>query len=110
MNSSQRIGETANHSIPLEFGDRLTFAVEPPSERMYYSRVLMFTQLFMDLLFSLVLARIEAFLPALEASNSQLLQQAQNDPRSVDIEHLNREEGRYIQMVRALSCNRPEVG
>lgn len=64
----------------------------------------------MGFAFSPVLARIEAFLPAIEASNSQLLQQAENDPRSVDIEHLNREEGRYIQMVHALSYNHREAG
>ncbi|EIM92615.1 uncharacterized protein STEHIDRAFT_44322, partial [Stereum hirsutum FP-91666 SS1] len=77
LNSSQNTGEATNAPISLDFGNRATFPVEPPSE---------------------LLARIEAFLPALEASNSQLLQQAENDPRSVDIEHLNREEGRYIQM------------
>lgn len=110
LNSSQNTGEATNAPISLDFGNRATFPVEPPSERMYPPHVRGCSWLLMGLTFFLVLARIEAFLPALEASNSQLLQQAENDPRSVDIEHLNREEGRYIQMVHALSRNHREAG
>lgn len=47
-----------------------------------------------------VLSRVQAFLPALEASNSQLLQQAKDDPRSVDIEHIDDSVQQHIEMVR----------
>jgi hypothetical protein len=47
-----------------------------------------------------VLGRIQAFLPQLEASNRTLLERAQADPSSVDIENVKDGEGRYIEMVR----------
>lgn len=46
----------------------------------------------------LVLSRVQAFLPQLEASNKALLRQAQEDPSSVDIENVEGEEN-YIEMV-----------
>ncbi|GLB45178.1 putative protein with domain of unknown function (DUF4598) [Lyophyllum shimeji] len=45
-----------------------------------------------------LLARIRAFLPALEASNVELAQRAQNDPSSVDIEHVDDGAEQYIEM------------
>ncbi|KAI0764687.1 hypothetical protein C8Q74DRAFT_1283401 [Fomes fomentarius] len=61
----------------FDFGDRSTFAVEPPLE---------------------LLSRIQAFLPELAASNADLLRRARQDPSSVDIESVGAEEGRYIEM------------
>jgi hypothetical protein len=56
--------------------------------------------------FTIVLSRIHAFLPALEASNAILAQRAQADPRSVDIEHVDEGMDQYIEMVcPALSFN-----
>ncbi|KAJ2914921.1 hypothetical protein MD484_g5479, partial [Candolleomyces efflorescens] len=45
-----------------------------------------------------VLGRIQAFLPELEASNRALLERAQADPSSVDIENVKEGEARYIEM------------
>ncbi|CAL1693839.1 unnamed protein product [Somion occarium] len=61
---------------PFEFGDRKTFAVEPPSE---------------------LLCRLQSFLPELAASNAELVHRAREDPRSVDIENVE-DESRYIEM------------
>ena len=61
---------------PFDFGDRSTFPVAPPAE---------------------LLARVQAFLPELAASNADLLQRARDDPESVDIEHLGAA-GPYIEM------------
>ncbi|ETW86403.1 hypothetical protein HETIRDRAFT_17676, partial [Heterobasidion irregulare TC 32-1] len=61
----------------FDFGERKTFLVDPPTD---------------------LLSRVQAFLPALEASNSQLLQQAKNDPRSVDIEHIDDSVQQHIEM------------
>ncbi|KAH8099869.1 hypothetical protein BXZ70DRAFT_941598 [Cristinia sonorae] len=60
----------------FDFGDRSTFAIEPPSA---------------------LLSRVQAFLPELAASNAQLELQAQENPKSVDIENVNDGEA-YIQM------------
>ncbi|KAF6749273.1 hypothetical protein DFP72DRAFT_544485 [Ephemerocybe angulata] len=48
-----------------------------------------------------LLSRIQAFLPQLEASNRELLQRAQANPGSVDIEHLEPGQDGYIEMVRS---------
>ena len=47
-----------------------------------------------------VLARVQAFLPELAASNAELAARAARDPDSVDIEHLDPDSERYIEMVR----------
>ncbi|OCH92446.1 hypothetical protein OBBRIDRAFT_791325 [Obba rivulosa] len=54
----------------FDFGDRSTFPV-PPSE---------------------LLARVQAFLPQLAASNAELSRRAQEDPHSVDIENVDDDE------------------
>ncbi|KAI0741652.1 hypothetical protein C8Q80DRAFT_147415 [Daedaleopsis nitida] len=61
----------------FDFGDRTTFTVEPPLE---------------------LLSRVQAFLPELAASNTDLLRRAKEDPSSVDIEELDAEEPQYIEM------------
>lgn len=49
-----------------------------------------------------VLDRIHQFLPQMEAANADLLQRAQLNPESVDIEHLDaNNDGTYIEMVSA---------
>ncbi|GLB44665.1 putative protein with domain of unknown function (DUF4598) [Lyophyllum shimeji] len=45
-----------------------------------------------------LLSRVTAFLPALQASNALLEQRAQQDPKSVDIEHIDEGMGQYIEM------------
>ncbi|GJE89552.1 hypothetical protein PsYK624_056550 [Phanerochaete sordida] len=64
-------------SLQLDFGDRSTFMVEPPSE---------------------LLSRVQAFLPQFAASTDEIARRAQEDPDSVDIEKLMGEEDKYIQM------------
>jgi Domain of unknown function (DUF4598) len=49
--------------------------------------------------FIAVLARVQAFLPQLEASNAILTQRVQTDPKSVDIENIEEGEEQYIEMV-----------
>lgn len=47
-----------------------------------------------------VLERVHNFLPRMEAANAELLQRAQSNPESVDIEHLDdNRQGAYIEMV-----------
>ncbi|GJJ09957.1 hypothetical protein Clacol_004182 [Clathrus columnatus] len=46
-----------------------------------------------------VLSRVESFLPQLLQANTELLQQAQNDPTSVDIENISDAQEAYIEMV-----------
>ncbi|KAF8263800.1 hypothetical protein EI94DRAFT_555149 [Lactarius quietus] len=65
--------ETTPH-LSFDFGDRRTFAVEPPSE---------------------LLARVQQFLPQIEQSNEELLQR---DPRSIDMEHIEETDESVIQM------------
>ncbi|KAI9459724.1 hypothetical protein BJY52DRAFT_1148844 [Lactarius psammicola] len=60
--------------LSFDFGDRRTFAMEPPSE---------------------LLARVRQFLPQIEQSNTELLHR---DPRSIDIEHIEETDERVIQM------------
>ncbi|KAG6875770.1 hypothetical protein C0992_002446 [Termitomyces sp. T32_za158] len=47
-----------------------------------------------------ILSRVQAFLPALEASNALLSSQ---DPTHIDIEHIDSASGPYIEMVRRSS-------
>jgi hypothetical protein len=61
----------------FDFGDRSTFSVEPPTE---------------------LLARVQAFLPQLQASNEDLANRARDDPSSVDIENIDPNQENYIQM------------
>ncbi|KAH9944657.1 hypothetical protein B0H21DRAFT_453410 [Amylocystis lapponica] len=72
--SSSRINTRADR--PFDFGDRKTFAVEPPTE---------------------LLSRVQAFLPELMASTADLVQRARDDPTSVDIENIETDE-QYIEM------------
>lgn len=46
-----------------------------------------------------VLARVQSFLPQLEASNAILAQRAEKDPQSIDMEHIEDETAQYIEMV-----------
>lgn len=46
-----------------------------------------------------VLSRVKAFLPQLATANEQLQQQVAQDPAQVDIEHIDEDEGQYIEMV-----------
>ncbi|KAJ4474888.1 hypothetical protein J3R30DRAFT_3337225 [Lentinula aciculospora] len=64
-------------SLQFNFGEYKTWAVEPPSE---------------------LLSRIQAFLPQIEASNAILTQRVETDPSSVDVEHLEDNSERYIEM------------
>lgn len=47
----------------------------------------------------IVLSRVQAFLPQLEASNALLSQRAQEDPDSINIEHIPEGMEQYIEMV-----------
>lgn len=49
--------------------------------------------------FFVVLSRVQAFLPQLEASNEILAQRAREDPNSIDIEHIPDGVDQYIEMV-----------
>ncbi|KAJ3799441.1 hypothetical protein GGU11DRAFT_777074 [Lentinula aff. detonsa] len=62
---------------PFNFEERKTWAVDPPSE---------------------LLSRVQAFLPQIEASNTILTQRAETDPQSVDMEQLEDDSERYIEM------------
>ncbi|KAF8240048.1 hypothetical protein L208DRAFT_1020688, partial [Tricholoma matsutake] len=63
--------------LNFDFRNRTPHAINPPTE---------------------LLSRIQAFLPAFEASNAILAQRAQADPKSVDIEHIDEGMDRYIEM------------
>ncbi|KAK0466777.1 uncharacterized protein EV420DRAFT_1240577, partial [Desarmillaria tabescens] len=67
----------ATAAKPFDFGERRTFAVDPPSE---------------------LLSRVQAFLPQIEASNAILTQRVELDPKSVDIEHITEGMEQYIEM------------
>ncbi|KAI0076825.1 hypothetical protein K474DRAFT_1707884 [Panus rudis PR-1116 ss-1] len=73
---SQTSQKTQDAPRKFEFGDRRTYAVEPPSE---------------------LLSRVQSFLPQLAASNEELTRRAQEDPSSVDIENVGEDSG-YIEM------------
>ncbi len=85
-------GESPN--LSFDFGDRRTFAMEPPTERACHPT-------FDDLGSCLthhgktVLARVQQFLPQIERSNVEL---SQMDPRSIDIEHIEETDERIIEM------------
>ena len=46
-----------------------------------------------------VLARVQAFLPQLEASNTDLLRRARENPESIDIENISDHAESHIEMV-----------
>jgi hypothetical protein len=72
---------TAQTSRPFDaqfhIGNRATFPIKPNSE---------------------LLTRVQAFLPQMEASNTLLSQRMQEDPTSVDIEHIPEEMSQYVEM------------
>ncbi|KAF5352606.1 hypothetical protein D9756_006315 [Leucocoprinus leucothites] len=61
----------------FDFGSRSTFPIHPPSD---------------------LLARVQAFLPQIQASNETLSQRMQEDPDSVNLEHISESMDQYIQM------------
>ncbi|KAF9552298.1 hypothetical protein CPC08DRAFT_647094 [Agrocybe pediades] len=71
------LDRTAEMNPQFPLGERRTFPIEPPTE---------------------LLSRVQAFLPQLEASNAILMQRAQQDPKSVDIEHISEGMDRHIEM------------
>ncbi|KIM40659.1 hypothetical protein M413DRAFT_446076 [Hebeloma cylindrosporum] len=78
INSSAQPTRAFDNPIPqFDFGDRTTFPVKPNSE---------------------LLSRVQAFLPQMEASNTMLSQRMQDDPASVDIEHIPEGMDQYIEM------------
>ena len=85
-------GESPN--LSFDFGDRRTFAMEPPTERACHST---FDDLGSCLTHhgKIVLARVRQFLPQIERSNAEL---SQMDPRSIDIEHIEETDERIIEM------------
>ncbi|KAJ3983152.1 hypothetical protein F5890DRAFT_1475593 [Lentinula detonsa] len=77
---SSSSSETTGSGMPypsFNFEERKTWAVDPPSE---------------------LLSRVQAFLPQIEASNTILTQRAETDPQSVDMEQLEDDSERYIEM------------
>ncbi|KAF8346211.1 hypothetical protein F5887DRAFT_963199 [Amanita rubescens] len=72
--SSTRI---SSPPLKFDFGDRTTSLTAPPTE---------------------LLARVQAFLPKIEASNTILEQQAKADPCSVNMEHVDDSMAQYIEM------------
>lgn len=91
VNRQQRIGnllEQLNSSPPsrntiiaapptFEFGERKTYAVDPPSE---------------------LLARIQDFLPRIKEENDSLAQRIRDNPSSADIENIEEDAEQYIEM------------
>ncbi|KZT40019.1 hypothetical protein SISSUDRAFT_1060674 [Sistotremastrum suecicum HHB10207 ss-3] len=61
----------------FDFGDRTTYDIPPPTD---------------------LLKRVEAFLPQLEASNALLQQRVEQNPHDVNIEHIDDEDGQYVEM------------
>ena len=82
----------------FDFGDRRTFMVEPPTERVCFSRSFPLSER-PPLTRNKVLSRIQAFLPEFAASTVEITRRAQENPDSVDIEKLNNK-AHYIKMVR----------
>ncbi|KIL71155.1 hypothetical protein M378DRAFT_19618 [Amanita muscaria Koide BX008] len=67
----------ARKLLNFDFGNRVAWDAGPPTE---------------------LLSRVQAFLPQIEASNAILAQQAESNPESVDIEHIDEDRDRYIEM------------
>lgn len=100
LNSSAQATRAFDPVPQFDFGDRTTFPVKPNSERAY-SRCLYRFPSHNSRCFPQypVLTRVQAFLPQMEASNTLLSQRMQEDPTSVDIEHVSEEMDQYIEMV-----------
>jgi len=97
LNSSAQTTRTFDPVPQFDFGDRSTFPVKPNSERAYAD---FFVHSFIQLIcFLPVLTRVQAFLPQMQASNTLLSQRMQQDPTSVDIEHVTEGMDQYIEMV-----------
>lgn len=78
LNSSSPPRSTFNAAPPtFEFGERKTYAVDPPSE---------------------LLARIRDFLPRLKEENESLAQRIRDNPSSADIENIEEDAEQYIEM------------
>lgn len=78
LNSSSPSKNTSNAAPPtFEFGERKTYAVDPPSE---------------------LLARIQDFLPRLKEENDSLAQRIRDNPSSADIENIEEDAEQYIEM------------
>jgi hypothetical protein len=78
LNSSSPSRNTSNATPPtFDFGERKTYAVDPPSE---------------------LLARIQDFLPRLKEENESLAQRIRDNPSSVDIENIEEDAEQYIEM------------
>ncbi|KAG2115844.1 uncharacterized protein F5147DRAFT_382424 [Suillus discolor] len=76
--SSSPPKNTSNAAPPtFDFGERKTYAVDPPSE---------------------LLARIQDFLPRLKEENDSLSQRIRDNPSSVDIENIEEDAEQYIEM------------
>ncbi|KAG1906857.1 uncharacterized protein F5891DRAFT_1124842 [Suillus fuscotomentosus] len=76
--SSSPSKNTSNAAPPtFDFGERKTYAVDPPSE---------------------LLARIQDFLPRLKEENDSLSQRIRDNPSSVDIENIEEDTEQYIEM------------
>ncbi|KAG1892097.1 hypothetical protein F4604DRAFT_1565834 [Suillus subluteus] len=78
LNSSSPSRNTSDGAPPtFDFGERKTYAVDPPSE---------------------LLARIQDFLPRLKEENDSLAQRIRDNPSSVDIENIEEDAEQYIEM------------
>ncbi|KAF8624631.1 hypothetical protein AX15_005785 [Amanita polypyramis BW_CC] len=78
----EKLNASSSAKIPspplkFDFGNRTTCLVAPPTE---------------------LLARVQAFLPQIEASNAVLVQQVEADPESVNMEHVDDSMEQYIEM------------
>lgn len=73
-----------------------TFPVGPPSDSKYHNvkNIMHYTKRI-----SLVLSRVQAFLPQLKSANEQL---KAVDPKKLDIENVDEESEQYIEMVTIL--------
>lgn len=87
--------DTAPPAPPLPRQKPNMYKVAPPSDSKYDNKMMdPFIHICVS---SLVLSRVQAFLPQLQTANSEL---DKKDPSELDIENVNEEqEGQYIEMV-----------
>lgn len=87
--------DTAPPAPPLPRQKPNMYKVAPPSDSKYDNIMVdPFIHMYIS---SLVLSRVQAFLPQLQTANSEL---DKKDPSELDIENVNEEqEGQYIEMV-----------
>jgi hypothetical protein len=102
LNTSTQTSRPFDATPKFHFGDRTTYPVKPNSERALSNVVSDSSQNSCLVSRNPVLTRVQAFLPQMEASNTLLSQRMQDDPTSVDIEHVSEEMGQYIEMVQFL--------